>query len=361
MSDEAVVVTAEPVLRAQLEAMLRGLGVPSAQAVVVADNLVEADLRGIDSHGAHLMALYYGRVRGGHLRPVTTVTTLDDRGSTVRMDAALGFGQVAGVAAMELAMERAREHGVATVTVRELTHLGALAYYTLRAATEGLIAFAFQNGGTIVPPYGGTTSLFSTNPFSYAVPAGEEPPIVYDVATTAAAGNRILLARKRGDASIPAGWANDEQGRPTTDPHAASVYQLQWFGGHKGFGIGMLVEIMSGLLADSAFGTYENSESELTGRDRIAKGCGFIVLDVTRFMPLEEFRARVDRLVADVHASALAPGTERIYVPGEIEAQRRDARLRDGIPLSAALVDELDTMAASLDVAPLPRPPVQEP
>ena len=225
----------------------------------------------------------------------------------------------------------------------------------MRAAAEGLIAFAFQNGGTIVPPFGGTTSLFSTNPFSYAIPAGTEPSVVYDVATTAAAGNKILLARKRGDASIPEGWANDEEGRPTTDPQAASVYQLQWFGGHKGFGLGMLVEIMSGLLADSAFGTYENSESELTGRDRIAKGCGFIALDVTRFLPLDEFRARVDRLIADVHASALAPGTERIYVPGEIEAHRRDARRRDGIPLPAALVAELDEMAASLDVPPLHR------
>ena len=132
------------------------------------------------------------------------------------------------------------------------------------------------------------------------------------------------------------------------------MYQLQWFGGHKGFGIGMLVEIMSGLLADSAFGTYENSDSELTGRERIAKGCGFIAIDVTRFLPLDEFRARVDRLIADVHASALAPGTDRIYVPGEIEAHRREARLRDGIPLPAALVAELDEMAASLDVPPLP-------
>ena len=355
MTDDAVVVTPEPVLRAQLEAMLGALGVPPEQAAVVADNLVEADLRGIDSHGSHLMALYYGRVRSGHLRPVTNVTTLDDRGATVRLDAALGFGQVAGVAAMDLAVARAREHGIATVTVRELTHLGALAYYTMRAAAQGLIALAFQNGGTIVPPYGGTTSLFSTNPFSYAIPAGEEPPIVYDVATTAAAGNKILLARKRGDASIPEGWANDDEGRPTTDPQAASVYQLQWFGGHKGFGLGMLVEIMSGLLADSAFGTYENSESELTGRERIAKGCGFIALDVTRFLPLDEFRSRVDRLVADVHASELAPGTERVYVPGEIEAHRREARLRDGVPLPVALVDELDTMAASLGVAPLPR------
>src|SRR3954462_7287882 len=124
----------------------------------------------------------------------------------------------------------------------------------MRASADGCFAMAFQNGAMIVPPYGGTTSLFSTNPFSYAVPAGEHPDIVYDTATTAAAGNKILLAGKRGDESIPEGWANDEHGHPTTDPQQASISQLQWFGGHKGFGIGLLVEIMAGPLAATALG-----------------------------------------------------------------------------------------------------------
>jgi LDH2 family malate/lactate/ureidoglycolate dehydrogenase len=336
--------------RANLERLLGALGVPADQAVVIADNLVEADLRGVDSHGAHLMALYDGRVRSGHIKPVTTVTTLDDQGTTVRLDGGQGFGQIAGVAAVDLAVERALAHGMATVAVRELTHLGALGYYTMRASAQGCFAMAFQNGGMVVPPFGGTTSLFSTNPFSYAVPAGAEPDVVYDVATTAAAGNKILLARKRGDASIPEGWANDEDGVPTTDPNAASIMQLQWFGGHKGFGIGLLVEIMSGLLADSSFGATENSDSDLTGFQRVTKGATFVVLDVSRFLPLDQFRVRVDHLIADVHASELAPGTERIYVPGEIEAERREQRRRDGIPLPNTLVTELEEMAAALRV-----------
>ena len=267
----ATTVVTEADLRAHLERLLGALGVPGDQAALVADNLVEADLRGVDSHGSHLMALYDGRVRSGHIKPVTAVTTLDDHGSTVRLDGGMGFGQIAGVAAIDLAIERARPHGVATVSVRELTHLGALAYYTMRASAAGCFAMAFQNGAMIVPPFGGTTSLFSTNPFSYAVPAGRHPDVVYDIATTAAAGNKILLARKRGDATIPEGWANDEHGYPTTDPNAASISQLQWFGGHKGFGIGLLVEIMAGVLADSSFGATEHSESELTGWDRVTK------------------------------------------------------------------------------------------
>ncbi len=347
------VVVGESALRSQLERLLDALGAPPDQAAIVADNMVEADLRGVDSHGANLMALYHQRVSSGHLHPVTRVTTVDDRGSTVRLDAGLGFGQVAGVFTIDLAVERARQYGVAVVTARELTHLGALAYYSMRAAEQGFLAMVFQNGPSIVPPLGGTTGVFSTNPFSYAVPAGNHPPIVFDIATTAAAGNKIILARKRGDPAIPAGWANDDEGHPTTDPNAASVYQLQWFGGHKGFGIGMLVEIMSGLLADSSVGSVEHTSSELHGPDRIAKGASFVVLDVSRFLPLPEFRARVDRLIDDVHASALAPGIDRIYVPGEIEAQRRVERLRDGIPLSRGLVAELDVIATHLDCPPL--------
>jgi LDH2 family malate/lactate/ureidoglycolate dehydrogenase len=336
-------------LRGQLERLLGALGAPAAQAAVIADNLLEADLRGVDSHGAHLMALYTGRVRSGHLRPDTVVSTIADRGSTVHLDGGIGFGQVAGVAAVDLAIERAREHGVAVVAVREITHVGALGYYTMRASAAGCFAMAFQNGGTIVPPFGGTTGLFSTNPFSYAVPTGRHPDVVYDVATTAAAGNKILLARKRGDASIPEGWANDEDGYPTTDPQRASISQLQWFGAHKGFGIGLLVEIMAGVLADSSFGTTEHSASELTGWDRLAKGASFVVLDVSRFLPLDDFRTHVDQLIDDVHSSERAPGVERILVPGELEAECRAERLAHGVPLDDALVAELDDIAASLD------------
>jgi len=351
----ATTLVREADLRRHLERMLGALGAPDDQAQVVADNLVEADLRGVDSHGSHLMALYFGRVRGGHLRPVTEVRTLADEGSTVRLDAGLGFGQIGGVAAIDLAVERAHAHGVSTVSIRELTHLGALAYYTMRASAAGCFAMAFQNGAMIVPPYGGTTALFSTNPFSYAVPAGDHPDVVYDIATTAAAGNKILLARKRGDDSIPEGWANDEAGYPTTDPQRASMAQLQWFGGHKGFGIGLLVEIMAGLLADSCFGSTEHSESALTGWDRIAKGASFVVLDVTRFLPLDAFRAHVDRLIDDVHASEVAPGHERVVVPGELEAERRAERLERGIPLPDPLIEELDAMAAELHCRPLSR------
>jgi len=337
----------------QCERILTGLGVPADQASIIADTLVEADLRGTHSHGAHLVALYVQRIRSGALDPVTTMTTTRDDGATVMLDAHLGFGQVAGVHAIDLAVERARANGVGAVTVREATHLGALAYYTRRAADAGFVAVLAQNGPAFVPPFGGLDGLFSTNPFSYAVPAGAEAAIVYDIATTAAAGNKILLAKKRGDPTIPEGWATDESGTPTTDTEAASINHLSWFGGHKGYGIAFLVELLGGVLADSCFGRTENTSSSLHGAERIAKGCFFLALDVTRFLPLDVFRSRVDTLVADAHSSRPAAGHERVYVPGEIEDLTRRHRAEHGIPIPAPLVAELDNFADELGFAPL--------
>ncbi len=340
-------------LRGYCAGILEGLGVPESQAETVAASMVEADLRGVDSHGSHLMSLYVKRLRAGDLRAHTEVIVVSDDGPILQLDGGLGIGQVAGVIAMDHAIEKARQFGVGAVGVRESSHLGALGYYTLRAAEPGIFAMAFQNGPPFVPPCGGRTGIFSTNPISYAVPAGDEFPIVYDVATTAVAGNKILLARMRGDREIPADWARDSQGRPTTDPQAASIEHLQWFGGHKGFGIGMLVEILSGVLTGSSFGRTEISDSPLIGMQRVSKGYLFLTIDVSRFMPLTEFRTRTDTLIRDVHASETAEGVERIYVPGEIEHLRRAERLRDGIPLPAAHARELEGFGANAGLGAL--------
>ncbi len=315
---------------------------------MVAELLVDADMRGVDSHGVQLLAMYVGRLRSGHLRARTEVSVERDDGTTVLLHGGLGFGQVAGLQAIDLAVTRARDHGLAAVAVKESTHLGALGYYTRRAALAGFIAFAFQNGPTIVPPFGSVTPMFSTNPFSYGVPAGEEHPIVFDVATTTVAGNKVLLAKKRGDPTIPPNWANDEQGRPTTDTQAASVRHLQWFGGHKGYGMAFLVELLAGVLTDSSFGRTEVTASELHGMERIAKGYVFLAMDPARFVPASQFASSVDALVRDVHQAHTADEVERIYVPGEIEQLRYEKSRSEGVLLSSAVVEELDDVARSV-------------
>lgn len=321
--------------------ILEGLGVPGDQAEIVATSLVEADLRGVASHGVNLVALYVSRIRDGSMRARTEIRVLADDGSTLQLDGGLGPGQVAGLHAIDQATERALRHGVGAVSVQESTHLGALGYYTLRAAERGVFAMAFQNGPTIVPPFGSITPLFSTNPFSYAIPAGDEAPVVLDIATTAVAGNKLVLARKRGEA-IPEGWASDEHGRPTTDPQRASLERLQWFGGHKGFGIAFLVEILAGVLSNSSFGRSERSASPFVGKARVAKGYLFLTLDVGRFLPLPEFRKRVDELVRDMRSCEPAPGVDRVYAPGEIEHLHRLESLREGVPVAPGVIAELE-------------------
>jgi LDH2 family malate/lactate/ureidoglycolate dehydrogenase len=342
-----------PVLGAFLQDLLVSQGVDADEAVVVAELLVDADLRGIDSHGANLAALYADRLRAGLIHSPAAITVVRDDGSTVLLDGGLGFGQVGARRAIDLAIERAGAHGVAVVALRETTHLGALGWYTERAALAGYVAFAFQNGPTIVPPYGGVTPLLSTNPLSYAVPTSAPPMVVYDVATTTVAGNRVLLAKKRGDPTIPEGWANDARGRPTTDTAAASVDHLQWLGGHKGFGLGLLVELLAGVLADSCYGTAEHTSSPAHGRARVAKGATFIVIDPDRFVPGGDFRTRADRLVAEIRGSEPAEGVDAVMVPGEREHRTRTDRLADGIPLAAGLVAELDRIADAAGVPTL--------
>lgn len=349
--DEPVV--SAPALRGHCQALLEALGVPPADAALVAETLVEADLRGVHSHGANLVALYVQRIRSGHIRPVTEVATVEDRGSTVLLDGGLGLGQVAGVAAVDLAVERARRHGLAGVTVRELTHLGALAFYSERAARQGVIALVLQNGPAFVPPFGGLTGVFSTNPFSYALPAAAHPPVVFDIATTAVAGNKILLAKKRGDERIPEGWATDRRGRPTTSTADASIDHLQWFGGHKGYGIAFLVEVLAGVLADSSFGRTEHTASPVHGKDRVAKGACFLAVDPAAFPRGESFATRLDALIDDVCSAEPAEGVDRVLVPGQLEHDLRARRLAEGIPLAAATRAELARFAEELGVAPL--------
>ncbi len=354
MSDEIRVPSAT--LQAHARAVLIALGVPDDEAELVAGSLVEADLRGVDSHGVNLLRVYFDRIRGGEVRPHAELRVLRESGPLIHIDGGLGLGQVAGVFAMDRAVERALEHGVGVATVRESTHLGALGYYTLRAAERGAIALAFQNGPAFVPPFGGLAPIFSTNPFSYAVPAGAHPPVVYDVATTVVAGNKIALARKRGGA-IPADWALDAQGRPTTDPEQASLSHLQWFGGHKGYGIAFLVEVLSGVLTDASFGHTHVSESHVRDGRRVAKGYLFIALDPGAVLGTAAFRERIDALIDEVHASPPAPGFERVLVPGELENERRAERLAAGIPLAHGLLDELADIAAQLGIAPLRETP----
>jgi LDH2 family malate/lactate/ureidoglycolate dehydrogenase len=336
-------------LTAFVERVLQALGVPDDDAATVAGILVEADLRGVESHGVTRLAGYASMIRAGLLNPKPSVRTLRDTPTTAMLDGDMGFGMVVAKRAMELAIAKARAQGVGAVTARNITHTGMIGFYTMMAAREGLVGLALNNGPAIVPPFGGRTPTYATNPFSAAFPAGEEAPIVLDMATTVVAGGKLRLAAKKGR-RIPPDWALDRRGLPTTDPEEALLRGfLQWAGGYKGFGLATVVEVLGGVLSGGRFGT-DVPPLRVFGRDPLVTSGFYLALDVERFMPLAEFRARVDRLVRQVRASRRAPGVRRIQVAGEPESRRRAERARLGVPLGGVVLKELRALARELGV-----------
>jgi LDH2 family malate/lactate/ureidoglycolate dehydrogenase len=323
------------------------LGVPAVDAELWADTLVRSDLRGHASHGIFRLPWYMRRLQRGVMQPLTRLETLRDTAAVMRLDAHDGVGQVAANAAIELAIERARTFGIAAVSVRRSNHFGAAMYFTLKAAQVGLIGMITTNASPAMAPWGGRQALIGNNPWSIAAPAGRHAPLILDIANTMVARGKIYTARQEGR-TIPVGWAIDQSGSPTTDPTAALAGLILPIGGHKGYAISFMMDVLSGILSGSEFasgvaGPYQ-AERE--------SGCGHlvIVLNIEAFIGLDEFTSRVEQLIDEVKASPLAPGTDEIFYPGEPEARAEAANLRDGLVLPEATVAELVTLADELGI-----------
>jgi L-2-hydroxycarboxylate dehydrogenase (NAD+) len=347
VADSTTVAVQSTSLRRLVARIFAALDIPGADAGTIAEVLVEADLRGVESHGTTRVAGYAGMIRSGLLNRHPKVHVVRDSPSTAMLEGDNGSGIVVARQAMQLAMDKARDAGLACVTARNVTHTGMVGFYPMMAARAGLIGLAMNNGPAIVPPFGGTTPTYATNPFAAAFPAGSEQPIVLDMATTVVAGGKLRLALKKG-APIPPDWAMDRDGRPTTDPSEAIFNGfLGWAGGYKGFGIATVVEVLGGVLSGGLFGT-DVPPMKSFGRDPLVTSAFYLVIDPERFMPLAEFRARVDRLVGQVKASRRAAGVDEVFLPGEIEFRKKVARERDGIPLAHAVHRELVALAGEL-------------
>lgn len=334
-------------LRRFVARVLTTLGVPESDAETVAEILVEADLRGVESHGTTRVAGYVSMLRLGLLNPRPKVVVLKDAPSVAMLDGDNGFGMVVAKHAMQVAMAKARAAGIACVTARNLTHTGMVGFYPMMAAREGLVGLAMNNGPAIVPPFGGRTPTFATNPIAAAFPAGAEPPIVLDMATAMVANGKLRLAAKKG-LPIPPAWALDRAGRPTTDPEEALLHGfLQWAGGYKGFGIATVVEVLGGVLSGGLFGT-DVPPLKVFGKDPLVSSAFYLAINPEQFMPLDEFTARVDRLRQQIKSSTPAEGAEEVFVAGELEFRRHAERSRHGIPLSQVVHRELRALAEDL-------------
>src|SRR5262245_11281718 len=231
-------------LRRFIEQVFGAAGAPASDAATVAEVLVEADLRGGESHGSTRVAGYLSMIRLGLLNPSPDIRLLRDTVTTAMFDGDRAFGIVVARRAMQLAIDKARGAGMGCVTARNVTHTGLVGFYPMMAARAGFIGLAMNNGPAILPPFGGITPTYATNPFAAAFPAGRREPIVLDMATSVVAGGKLRLAAKKGS-EIPDTWALDRHGKPTTDPAEAIQHGfMQWAGGYKGFGLATVVEVL---------------------------------------------------------------------------------------------------------------------
>ena len=329
-------------LRARVANIFTRLGVPSEDAGIVSHHLVEADLRGVHSHGVIRVPTYVQGIRGGKINPRPKIEVVEDHGGQVVMDGDFGLGQLTAFRANEVAIERGKEHGIAAVALRRSTHCGAMAYYAIRAREAGLIGLAITNAGMNMTPTGGTAKIVGNTPLAMAVPTTREWTMVLDMSTSVVAGGKLDVARSKGE-SIPLGWARDKDGNPTTDPVAARAGSLEPLGGPKGYGMAIMLDVLAVVLSGGRFGGMLGVDPDRGGMAQF-----FMTIDVTRFMPLDQFKARMDELIDQIHESPKAPGVNKIYVAGEIEYGLQSARERDGVPIEESVLADLDRVESDL-------------
>jgi len=323
------------------------VGMPPDDARLAADTLVQADLWGHQSHGLMRLPWYVARLQAGTARPVAAPEQIVDVGAVGVIDGHDGMGQVVTAHAARDVIRRAKTHGIGAVAVRNSNHFGTAMYYTLMAPPAGCIMFLSTNASPAMAPWGGRQKSVGNNPWSWSAPAGRHAPLVLDIANTAVARGKIYLARQR-NTQIPAGWAIDAHGVPTTDPEAALAGIIQPMAGHKGYAISVVMDMLSGILTGSGwgpavFGPYQAEK-------RSGAGHLLIALNVEVFQPLAAFNARMEDMIAGLKTAPLADGTDEIFYPGEIEA-RNDARnRREGLSLPADTQGDLVKLADELGI-----------
>jgi LDH2 family malate/lactate/ureidoglycolate dehydrogenase len=331
-------------------AVLRAEGVPEADAHLLADTLVTAELWGHASHGMLRLPWYVARLRTGSMERVTRVDTVRDTGALVVLDGNHGIGQVITEQAITIGVERARAHGVSAVGVRNSGHFGTAAYFTRRAADAGCVAMLCTNASPAMAPWGGRHKSIGTNPWSIAAPAGRHGTVVIDLANTAVARGKVYLAAERGTA-IPAGWAADADGNPTTDPRAAIEGLILPMAGPKGYVISFLFDVLAGVLTGSAFGVAVAGPYQPDSRSGV--GHLLLAIDVAAIADPAEYAARVESLVEQTKSAETAPWADEILVPGELEDRNRAELTAIGITLTATTWESLAVLGRETGV-PLP-------
>ncbi len=330
--------------------LFEAVGVPVRDAEHAAQTLVEADLRGIYSHGTvRLQPGYLEALTAGTTNPTPNITAIRESPSHALLDGDAGLGQIVSRVAMEKAIEMARSSAIGVVAVQKSTHFGAAAYWPMMAAEQGFIGFACSDGpGINTAPYGGAEPAQGNLPLSWAVPAGEEFPILLDMATGVAAFGKIAMARLRNE-PIPLGWAIDAKGRDTTDAHKAVTVLPA--GGPKGYGLGVILDSLTGTLSGGLPSIVKLKDGSPDGLQD-ASSHFFLAINVEMFIPIDEFRETVDRHIQLIREIRPRDGFDRVYLPGEIEWRTKEKRLAEGIPFRPEEIEVLAQMGRDNGVQP---------
>ena len=335
-------------------------GVPKEDSAQAADVLACADLRGIDSHGVARLYSYFGMLSEGHINPKPKISIVRSSLSTATVDGDNGLGLVVGPHANRIAIDMAEKAGSGWVAVCNTNHFGIAGYYVLQALQRDLIGWAMTNSTPLVAPLWGTERMLGTNPIAIAFPAKEEPPIVLDMATCAAAYGKIEIARRKNE-SVPLGWAIDSQGRNTINPedliNGGCLLPLgsdRERGGHKGYGLAMTVDILSGALSGANWGPFTPPfalRQKLPERS-VGKGIGhfFGAMRIDGFLDADSFKRQIDDYVRTFRATKPAPGTKGPLIPGDPEREAELERRKNGIPLLMPVVEDLRAISKASGV-----------
>jgi L-2-hydroxycarboxylate dehydrogenase (NAD+) len=328
------------------------VGMPAGDARTVASLMAEADLQGSDGHGVIRLPQYVKRIRAGGVNLHPHIRVVQERTAMALLHGDNGMGHLVMKRAAEFAIQKARTSGIAWVGAQWSNHAGPASLYARMMLAHDMIGLYFAVGNANhLPPWGGVDMLLSTNPIAAAIPAGEEPPIVLDMATTVTAYGKVKAKAARGE-MMPEGWMVDRQGKPLTDPRRAGEGFLLPIGGYKGYGLALVVGLLAGTLNRAAMGKdvidFNHDASSATNT-----GQAVIAIDPAAFGDIGEFKAAVDVLIRDLRASDRMPGVERIRMPGEQSHAKAIAQRKEGIAIAPQLMQTLDRLAEELEIPPL--------
>jgi LDH2 family malate/lactate/ureidoglycolate dehydrogenase len=324
-------------------------GFSQADSAKIADLMAEADLQGSDGHGIIRLPQYIKRVRAGGINKTPDIHVVQEHAATALVDGDNGMGHLVMSYAVDLAIRKARTAGMAWVNTRHSNHAGPASLYVRRALDAGMVCLYFAVGNANhLAPWGGLELMLSTNPIAVGVPTDREPPVLLDMATTVAAYGKVKAKAKRGE-QMPVGWMIDRQGQPLLDPNRSGEGLLLPIGGHKGYGLALVVGLLAGTLGGAAMGRavvdFNADHVSVTNT-----GQAVAVIDPAAFGDPMAFRRSVDTLVRDIRTSERLPDVARIWLPGEQSHERRAVYAEAGFPMSQALLDELNALAAELGI-----------